>query len=79
MRTTVYLEDPLLIEAKKYAAERGTTLTALIADSLREVLLRERKRNPAKKIRLTTVKGEGLQSGIDLDSNSSLLDVMEGS
>ena len=40
MRTTIRLDDQLLAEAKKYAAESGRTLTDVLADALRETLAR---------------------------------------
>ena len=36
------LDDPLLAEAKKYAADNGRTLTAVIEDALRETLARRK-------------------------------------
>ena len=36
MRTTVRLDDDLLREAKRVAAEEGRTLTSLLEDGLRE-------------------------------------------
>jgi predicted transcriptional regulator len=42
MRTTVQLDEQLLAEAKKVAAERGRTLTAVLEDALREAFARRR-------------------------------------
>ncbi len=78
MRTTIRLEDRLLIEAKKRAAEKGTTLTALIEDSLRETLARRVPPAPRKRFRVITFGEGGLQPGVDLDDTSSLLDRMDG-
>jgi Arc/MetJ family transcription regulator len=76
MRTTIRLDDDLLARAKRTAAERGTTLTALIEDALRRALApgpgTDRNR-PA----LPTVRGDGLQPGVDLDDSAALLDRME--
>jgi len=77
MRTTVRLDERLLAEAKKYAAESGRTLTAVLEDALRETLARRRTRSRAKPIRLKTVKGNGVRPGVDLDDSASLLDLME--
>ena len=41
MRTTLVLDDQLLRQAKRQAAERNTTLSAVVNDALRESL-RER-------------------------------------
>jgi hypothetical protein len=78
MRTTIRLDDRLLAEAKKRAAEKGTTLTALIEDSLREALARRARPVQRKRLRMITFGEGGLQPGIDLDDTSSLLDRMDG-
>jgi hypothetical protein len=78
MRTTIRLDERLLTEAKKRAAEKGTTLTALIEDSLREALARRAHPVQRKKIRMITFGEGGLQPGVDLDDTSSLLDRMDG-
>jgi hypothetical protein len=77
MRTTVRLNEKLLAEAKKYAAESGRTLTAVLEDALRETLARRRARLRAKPVRLRTVKGSGVRPGVDLDDSAALLDSME--
>jgi hypothetical protein len=77
MRTTIYLPDDLLAQAKKLAAESRTSVTALIEDALKERLAR-RKRNPkSKAVKLTTYGVGGLLPGVDLDDTSALLDLME--
>lgn len=76
MRTTVRLDERLLAEAKKRAAETGRTLTALLEDALRETLARRPTRGK-KSIRLKTVKGDGLRPGVDLDDTAALLDLIE--
>jgi len=77
MRTTVRLDESLLAEAKKHAAESGKTLTAVLEDALRQTLARRHSRPRAKPVRLKTVKGSGLRSGVDLDDSASLLELME--
>jgi hypothetical protein len=77
MRTTVRLDDRLLAEAKKYAAETGRTLTSVLEDALRETLARRREGVKRARVRLRTVKGDGLVPGIDLDNSASLLDAMD--
>ena len=77
MRTTIRLDDQLLTEAKRLAAEKGTTLTAIIEDSLRERLARRVTPRRRAKFRFPTFKGDGLQPGVDLDDSASLLDRME--
>jgi hypothetical protein len=80
MRTTVRLDEELLKEAKRQAAESGTTLQAIIEESLRERLARGRGVQPARPtIRLKTAGEGGVLPGIDLDDSASLLDAMEQS
>jgi hypothetical protein len=78
MRTTIRLDDHLLREAKKLAADTGRTLTEVIEGALREILARRRKARPRTRVRLTTVGGRGVQRGVDLDDTAALLDVMAG-
>lgn len=79
MRTTIRLSDDLLEEAKRYALETGRTLTAVIEDALREALGRRRRRPPRRPVQLTTFRGGGPQSGVDLDDSAALRDRMNGS
>jgi hypothetical protein len=77
MRTTVRLDDDLLTEAKRLAASRGITLTALLDEALREIVARRSRAEPPKPPELPTFAGRGLQPGVDLDDSASLLDLME--
>lgn len=71
------LDPPLLAEAKKFAVEQGSTLTAVIEGALREVLARRSQEPPAERVRLTTFGGKGVRPGVDLDDSAGLLDWME--
>lgn len=77
MRTTVRLDERLLAEAKKHAAETGRTLTAVLEDALRESLARRSLRKKRTTVRLKTVRGNGVRAGVDLDDTAALMDVME--
>ena len=78
MRTTVRLDDRVLAEAKKYAAETGRTLTSVLEDALRETLARRSARAKGRRpVRLRTVKGDGVRPGVDLDDTAALLALME--
>lgn len=55
MRTTLDLEDDLMIRAKHLAVEKRTTLTALMEAALRDLLERERE---DQEYDLPTVGGE---------------------
>jgi hypothetical protein len=77
MRTTVDLPDELLRQARKRAAEEGTTLTALLAEGLRLRLSgAPAGRRRQRKLPISTVGG-GLQPWIDPSSNASLLDAAD--
>lgn len=78
MRTTLRLDDRLLREAKRIAADSGKTLTAVIEDLLSEALARRRGRRRGPAVRLPTYQGRGLRPGVDLDDTAGLLELMEG-
>lgn len=78
MRTTVRLPDEILEEARRYALERGTTLTALFEEALREHLARRRTlRRARRRIEPPTFGGRGPLPGVDLHDGASLLDAMD--
>ena len=77
MRTTVYLPDDLLAEAKKFATATGRSLTALMEDALREVLARRRRPHAQNTVELPTFPGGRLLPGVDLDDSAALLERME--
>jgi hypothetical protein len=77
MRTTIRLDEQLLAAAKQTAVASGRTLTAVIEDALRETLARGAVRPPRRRLRLTTVGGNGPRPGVDLDDTASLLELME--
>jgi hypothetical protein len=75
-RTTVRLPDDLLELAQAHATRTGRTFTQLLSDALRYEL--QRAAAPRRVAEpLPTYGGEGLQSGVDLGSNSALLDRMD--
>ena len=77
MRTTIRLDDELLTQVKKVAAERNRTLTSLIEDALRQMLAQQQSIAERQPVRLTTVQGNGPLPGVDLDDSAVLLDLME--
>lgn len=77
MRTTIRVDDDLLVRAKQLAAATGRSLTRVIEDALREVLGRKQVKARSRRVRLPTVTGRGLQPGVDLDHTSALLDLMD--
>jgi hypothetical protein len=72
MRTTISLDDRLAEQVKRRAAAQGMSVSAFIARTLNEALKRTAPKSPTP-FRLVTVKGEGLQPGIDLDRPNALL------
>lgn len=77
MRTTVNIDDHLLAEIKQLAARNHKTMTSVIEDALRQAVAGSKRIAARKKVRLTTVSGQGPRPGIDLDDSGSLLEWME--
>ena len=75
MRIVLDLNAELVRRAKKAAAERGTTLSALSEDALREKLARPVPRGKRRVLR--TFKGDGLKSGVELSSTAALLELLD--
>ena len=77
MRTTIRIDDALLVEAKTRAARSGRTLNEVVEEALRQSFA---AREPAGSGRLALpVFAQGrLRPGVDLDDMASLLDVMDG-
>lgn len=77
MRTTVNIDDALLVEVKTYAAATGRTMGEVIEDAIRAALAK--RSDPTRRaVDLPTYRGGGgLQPGVDLDDSAALLDLME--
>lgn len=76
MKTTLRLDDDLLREAKKRAAETGTTLTRVVEDALRGALTMQ-PGVTAYEFRPVTVKGTR-PLAVDIDDRDALIEFMEG-
>lgn len=74
MRTTLNLDDQLLISAKHRAIEERVSLASVVENALRDALAKPRAERKA--VRLITASGPGLKPGVDLDCGSSMLDIM---
>lgn len=61
MKTTIDIADGLLAEAKQVAAQRHTTVRALVEDGLRRVLHDETQSATPFKLRDASVGGGGLR------------------
>ena len=72
-RTTIRLPEDLLSRAKRKAAAEGRTLTSLIEEGLRLVVVEQRRAIKAKRIlpRISKATG-GPMPGIDLTDLSAL-------
>lgn len=64
-------------EAKRVAAETGRTLTAVVADALREALFRRPPAKNENKFELPAFNTGPPLSGVDLNNSAALLDLME--
>ena len=76
MRTTINLDDGLMNDLKRLAADTGCTLTSVIHDALRESLSRRGQANRTR-VELPVFHGTGLQPGMDIADSASLLEIME--
>ena len=64
--------EPLLENAKQYAAERGITLSALLAAALRHLLARS-PASSAPPFHLHSLRGRLVNPNFDLDRTSALV------
>ena len=76
MRTTISLDEELLRQAKQQAALCDRSLSAFVADAVREALARRASAMESEPVQLVTVKGE-LMPGINYDSFAELNDRAE--
>ena len=75
MRTTLSLDDQLLVAARQRAAEERISLARVIENVLRESLAKPKGIRGT--IRLITASGPGVKPGVDLENGRSLLDIMD--
>jgi len=76
MKTTLDLNDALLVEAKALAAQQRITLTRLIEEGLK--LRLHTQKTPAKRVHLPVYRGQGgLMPGLDGSSNKAMLEAAE--
>jgi hypothetical protein len=76
MRTTVDLDDQLLLYAKHQAVQQGCTLKQVIENALRDFFSHQSLQH--EPISLETFSGAGLKPGVNLDNGRSLNDIMDG-
>lgn len=75
MRTTVSIDDELLIAAKRRARERGTTLGQVLDHALRRELA-EAPAVPGAPVPVFR-GGSGLRPGVDVNSNRALYEALD--
>lgn len=78
MRTTITIDDHLLMEAKARAAATGRTLSAVVEDALRASLVLRRDGAERRDVPLPSFGGSRLRRGVDLDDSAALVDLMDG-
>jgi hypothetical protein len=65
MKTTIEIDDAVLLRAKRLALEQRTSLRALVEMALRRYLEETGELDRPFKLRRCTVAGHGLQPGLD--------------
>ncbi len=76
VRTTVNIEEQLLVRAKQLAAGSSRSLSDLVNDALR-LLLAGRPAERAGPVRLPTFGGSGLRPGVDLEDKDGLAALLD--
>ncbi|MEI6147096.1 MAG: hypothetical protein WCP66_11800 [Methylococcales bacterium] len=76
MRTTIDIDDQLLLYAKHQAVKQGCTIKQIIEDALRDFFSHQPSRPDI--VSLETFSGAGLKPGVNLDNSRSLIDIMDG-
>ena len=79
MRTTIRISSGLHSEARKLAALANQSFTSFVEDALRGWIDRRQLNPGIRDLKLTTVKGAGLQPGIDLDNSATIFELMDHS
>lgn len=75
MKTTFDLPDALMAEAKRTAAERGSTVKALVEAGLRRELA-DRARRGRFRLRAASFRGQGMQAGVSESSWENLRELV---
>ena len=75
VKTTFNLPEPLLVQAKALAAQRGTTVRAIVESGLRQVIEQSTNDQKPFKLRQASVSGTGLQAEAQGLSMSQLIDM----
>lgn len=76
MRTSVDIDDQLLLYAKRQAVQQGCTLKRVLEDALRNYFSHQSL--PHGPVSVETFSGTGLKPGVNLDNARNLNDIMDG-
>jgi hypothetical protein len=76
MRTTLNIDDELMLRVKKLAAESGKTITEIVQDALMKATVGEIPKKSQFTLNWRTVCGR-VRPGVDLADRDSLYEVME--
>lgn len=78
MRTTLTIDEDLLLAYKQLAATTHQSLSHVVEDALREALSLRRERIGRGPIELSPLpEGGGLVAGVDLSSHAALTEALE--
>jgi hypothetical protein len=77
MRTTLTIDDDVLAEFKRVAADAHRTLSGVIEDALRAELARRRTAGEVPASDLPVVRGGSMRSGVDLGDSAALLRLLD--
>ena len=75
MRTTIDIDDQLLLYANHKAVKQGCTIKQILEDALRDFFSHQPSRPDL--VSLETFSGAGLKPGVNLDNSRSLSDIMD--
>jgi hypothetical protein len=75
MKTTIEIQSELLRRAKAIARREGKSLRALVEEGLRHVVAERSRPRRKRRFRMVTVKGGGLQPGIDPSDWRKILEI----
>lgn len=78
MKITIYLTKDLIQDAETAAAERNTTPSSFIGDTIRLALDRRRRARSSRGFKAFVYGEGGVHAGVNLDDTSGLLDIMDG-
>jgi hypothetical protein len=75
MKTTFDLPPPLLDQARRLAARRNVSVKELVITGLRKVIEESARKEAPFKLEKASVKGKGLQLGVQNLSPSQLIEL----